>query len=101
MTDRAWAIHVIANFKFLHLPTLAFHQSSDKESTDGISRISLFGICLDHHAFVHPRLVIGFVLVLIIWMDGVPHVATNQERLRDGLAKGSCRGRKTVKERRN
>ena len=82
-----WAryAHVVADLILLHLPTLLLNQLLDDEAADGVARIALLRVRLDDHAPVDERRVVVLVPAGVVRVDGVAHVAADEEGARNGL----------------
>ena len=52
---------------------------------DRVARIALLRVRLDDHAPVHQRRVVVLVPASVVRVDGVAHVAADEEGARDGL----------------
>ena len=90
--------HVIPDFEFLNLSTLALNELLHQETTNCIAGITLFSVGFDDDTMVHLRLVIALVLGFVIGMDRVTHIRRYQKRPRNRLAIRCGSGRESFDE---
>ena len=78
-------VHVVANLEFLDLTALLLDEFLDDKAADGVAGVALTRVRLNDDTAVHPRRMVLLVLRAVVRVDGVAHVAADEEGARNGL----------------